>query len=79
MEVFWHRFSALFAQLGLPNEVNKIKEFIDTHAPLADDIRLEDAPCWTTAQAQMLREELIKDADWAEVVDQLSLALRHTS
>ena len=69
MEVFWHRFSALFAQLGLPSEVDKIKEFIDTHAPLADDVRLEDAPCWTIAQAQMLRDELIKDADWAEVVD----------
>lgn len=76
MEMFWHRFSTLFAQLGLPNEVEAIQAFIDTHAPLADSIRLEEAPWWSAGQAQMLREELMMDADWAEVIDQLNLSLR---
>ena len=78
MEIFRHRFSALFAQLGLPDDVAAIETFIAKHACLSDDMRLEDAPCWTTAQAQLFQEELTQDADWAEVIDQLSLALRRT-
>lgn len=39
-------------------------------------MRLEEAPFWTAAQAQLLREERIDDADWAIVVDRLNLALR---
>jgi len=78
MEIFWHRFSALFAQLGLPNDVEAIKSFIDTHAPLDDQVRLEDAPCWSAGQAQMLKEGMAHDADWVGVIDQLNLALRKT-
>lgn len=76
MELFSHRFPALFAQLGLPNEEESIKAFIEANTPLADSVRLEDAPFWTAGQAQMLGEELKHNADWAEVIDQLSLALR---
>ena len=76
MEPTVHAFSELFAQLGLPDDAASIRAFIATHAPLADDIRLEEAPFWTRAQAQLLREERIDDADWAIVVDQLNLALR---
>lgn len=76
MEMFLHRFSALFEQLGLPNDPESIRVFIQTHAPLADNIRLEDASFWTPSQAQMLREESCSDADWAVVIDQLNLALR---
>lgn len=76
MEMFLHRFTALFEQLGLPNDPESIRAFIHTHAPLADSIRLEDAPFWTSSQTQMLREELCKDADWAVIIDQLNLALR---
>jgi hypothetical protein len=43
---------------------------------LADAVRLADAPFWSQAQAQFLREEIYEDADWAEVVDQLNLMLR---
>lgn len=78
MEAFWHRFSDLFAQLGLPSDVGSIKTFIDSHSPLADSVRLEEAACWSAGQAQLLKEELMKDADWAEVIDQLSLALRRS-
>ena len=52
MEMFLHRFTALFEQLGLPNDPESIRAFIHTHAPLADSVRLEDAPFWTSSQTQ---------------------------
>lgn len=75
MEMAFHRFPELFAQLGLDPDVESIRAFIATHGPLPGDVRLEDAPFWTPAQARLLREALIVDADWAEVVDRLNLAL----
>ena len=71
-----HRFADLFAQLGLPSDEPDIQRFIADHTPLAADIALADAPFWTKAQATFLREECLKDADWAELVDQLNVALR---
>lgn len=71
-----HHFHDLFAQLGLPGEEQAIREFLAAHAPLADDIKLPDAPFWTPAQATFLREALLDDSDWAELADQLSNALR---
>ncbi|MDQ3060882.1 MAG: DUF2789 domain-containing protein [Pseudomonadota bacterium] len=76
MDNSFHRFSELFAQLGLPADEQSIRQFIATHSPLAGDILLADAPFWTPAQASLLREEILEDADWAEVVDQLNAALR---
>ncbi len=72
-----HEFAELFAQLGLPADDADIRRFIAAHAPLPDAMRLEDAPCWTPAQARLLRESLAQDADWATVVDRLSLAMRN--
>jgi hypothetical protein len=71
-----HRFSELFAQLGLPNDAPMIAQFIASQPPLPSHVALADAPCWTPAQAAFLREEALEDADWAELVDQLNLALR---
>ena len=76
MEKPIHVFSDLFAQLGLPNDAASIEAFIRTHSPLAEAVKLCDAPFWTTAQAAFLREQLANDADWAELVDQLNVALR---
>jgi hypothetical protein len=76
MEQAFHRFSELFAQLGLPSDPPGIHEFIATHAPLPGDVELADAPFWTPAQAAMLRDEIADDADWAEVIDRLNVALR---
>ena len=76
MEATHHRFSELFAQLGLPNDDVSIGRFIQAHRPLAADILLAQAPFWTPAQAGLLKDEIGRDADWAEVVDQLNLALR---
>jgi hypothetical protein len=70
-----HPFSELFAQLGLPDDSASIQQFIATHSPLPDGMRLEEAPFWSPAQAQLLREERLDDADWAMVVDRLNVAL----
>jgi hypothetical protein len=75
MEPTVHPFSELFAQLGLANDNASIQQFIATHSPLPDDVRLEEAPFWSPAQAQLLREERLDDADWAMVVDRLNVAL----
>ena len=71
-----HPFSELFAQLGLPADEQSIRQFIALHSPLRADIDLADAPFWTESQAAFLKEEKLEDADWAELVDQLNLALR---
>ena len=77
MEMAFHSFSELFAQLGLDADGESIHAFLAVHAPLPGDVRLEDAPFWTPAQARLLHEALTVDADWAESVDQLNLALRN--
>ena len=69
-------FTELFAQLGLPNDEASIQAFLRQHYPLADDVH--DAPFWSKQQAQMLKEKIRCDDDWAIVVDQLSAALRKT-
>ena len=71
-----HFFSELFAQLGLPADEASIRQFIAAHSPLRSELDLADAPFWTDSQAAFLREEKLEDADWAELVDQLNLALR---
>ena len=71
-----HLFHELFAQLGLPSDDHSICRFIVEHSPLPGDIKLEDAVFWTPAQAQLLRETQVEDADWSEVVDHLNAALR---
>ena len=75
MEAPIHTMSNLFAQLGLPSEQASIDHFIETHRPLATSILLSEAPFWTPAQATFLSEELLEDADWAEVIDELNAEL----
>ncbi|MDY0746089.1 DUF2789 domain-containing protein [Paucibacter sp. R3-3] len=76
MDASHHRFSELFAQLGLPDDDASIGAFIRRHRPLPPDVLLAQAPFWTPAQAALLGDEVRRDADWAEVIDQLNLALR---
>ncbi len=75
MEFSIHKLSNLFDQLGLQSDQIAIESFIKTHSPLAADMLLADAPFWTSAQASFLRDEILNDADWAEVVDQLNASL----
>lgn len=72
MESSIHSLSNLFDQLGLPSDQMAIENFIKMHSPLATSILLSDALFWTTAQASFLLEEILNDADWAEVIDQLN-------
>ena len=76
MQAFFHRFTELFEQLGLPSDPFSIAGFLRLHSPLDAAVRVEDAAFWSPAQADLLRQLLAEDADWAEVIDRLSLALR---
>ncbi|MFV0925583.1 DUF2789 domain-containing protein [Pseudomonas palmensis] len=77
MEAPTHSFSALFKQLGLPDDPKGIDQFIISHSPLKGDIKLVDAPFWTPAQREFLKEAILEDADWAVQFDQLNEALRN--
>jgi hypothetical protein len=76
MEKFTHQLNELFAQLGLASGDDDIAAFIMQNAPLAAHFSLVNAPFWTANQSAFLQEELAEDADWAEVIDQLDVALR---
>ena len=76
MELPLHSMGNLFAQLGLPSDEAEIDGFIATHSPLSEGVQLANAPFWSPAQASFLREEILEDADWAEVIDQLNMRLR---
>lgn len=79
MEPSIHSFNQLFAQLGLPSDQESVENYIKSHSPLATNILLADAAFWTPAQAAFLREEILNDADWAEVIDQLNAKLHSQS
>ena len=71
-----HTMNNLFAQLGLPSDDVAIEKFITAHRPLDNDIALYRASFWTIAQRDFLKEEIIEDADWASVIDELNGRLR---
>lgn len=76
MEKPQHSLPALFKQLGLDDDPISIDQFIASHSPLKPDLHLAEAFFWSESQAQFLRDEILEDADWAEVVDQLDVMLR---
>ncbi|MCL6704472.1 MULTISPECIES: DUF2789 domain-containing protein [Pseudomonas] len=76
METPVHTLPALFKQLGLPDDAVSIDQFIASHSPLKPDLHLADAFFWSEGQRQLLRDEILEDADWAVVVDQLDVLLR---
>ncbi|WP_434708818.1 DUF2789 domain-containing protein [Pseudomonas sp. R1-1] len=76
MENPQHSLPALFKQLGLDDDPISIDQFIASHSPLKPKLHLADAFFWSKSQAQFLRDEILEDADWAEVVDQLDVMLR---
>ena len=77
MEAPNHKFSELFKQLGLPDDPVGIDQFITSHSPLKNEIKLVDAPFWTEAQKTFLKDSIEEDADWAVMFDQLNEALRN--
>jgi hypothetical protein len=76
MEAPVHDMNHLFAQLGLPADSGAIDRFIASHGPLPPAMLLFEAPFWTAGQAAFLREGLLVDADWAQVIDALNGELR---
>ena len=72
-----HKFSELFKQLGLADDPVGIDQFITSHSPLKNEIKLVDAPFWTDAQRTFLKDSIEEDADWAVMFDQLNEALRN--
>lgn len=69
-------FTDLFDQLGLESDPESIKRFLKQHAPLEEGVHIYEAKFWTPQQAQLLKEKLKCDDDWAIVVDQLNAALQ---
>lgn len=70
---------SLFAQLGQADDAPAIDHFIATHSPLPGATLLHEAVFWSASQATFLREAILDDAEWAEIVDALNteLHLRH--
>jgi hypothetical protein len=71
MELTTPTLVTLFEQLGLDSDQASIDTFISQHR-LPDDVKLVDAEFWTPQQARFLKEELLTDAEWAPVVDELN-------
>ena len=76
MQAQLHTMNNLFAQLGLPSEQAAVENFIAAHRPLENGVALYRAPFWSAAQRAFLKEEIIEDADWAAVIDELNGRLR---
>lgn len=77
MDTSTHTIASLFQQLGLDDSPEGIELFVTNYGPLSIHTPLADAPFWKPSQAAFLREAVIDDADWAEVVDELDARLRH--
>ncbi|HPQ96476.1 MAG: DUF2789 domain-containing protein [Thiothrix sp.] len=69
-----YTLSTLFEQLGLSGESTDMDAFIASH-PLPEDTPLSEADFWTPAQARFLCEGILRDANWAEAIDELNLRL----
>jgi Protein of unknown function (DUF2789) len=76
MEVNQHSMTHLFSQLGLPSDPEDIQAFIQSNRPLPRRFALHEAPFWTPAQADFLRDQVQDDADWAGIIDRLDSSLR---
>jgi hypothetical protein len=65
----------LFDQLGLDSDPASIDAFIASHAPLPDEVKVSEASFWSDSQAALLKGEMMLDAEWAPVVDELNVRL----
>lgn len=72
MDANLHTISNLFAQLGLADTPAAIEELIRCHRPQGNDVALYRASFCMHAQGTFLKEEIIDDADWAGVIDELN-------
>ncbi len=72
MDVSRKNLGTLFGQLGLDNDDAAIDAFILSHATLKTEVPIWAEPFWSASQATFLKEALEEDADWADIVDELS-------
>ena len=77
MDANRHTMTKLFAQLGLPDSPGAIETFVRRHAFASNGYALCHAPFWSDSQRSFLVEEIIKDADWVGVIDELNCQLHH--
>ncbi len=70
-----YNMRTLFEQLGLSSNPDDIDAFMDAHK-LEQSERIEDAAFWSPSQASFIREAIVQDAEWAELVDHLDAELR---
>jgi hypothetical protein len=71
--------STLFEQLGLASDEASIESFIEAHRPLPDELKVSAAPFWSESQAAFLKEEILADADWEPIIDELNVRLHEHS
>jgi hypothetical protein len=79
MQTRHHSVNELFAQLGLPTDIDSINRFLHEKTPLQPGILLEKAHFWTAEQCIFLEEEWLKDADWVSSIDLLNILLSKKS
>jgi len=77
MDTSAHTLNTLFEQLGLPSSDAEIERFIETHRLFTQEVPLHQASFWSDSQADFLKDAIYSDAEWAEVVDELSALLRN--
>ncbi len=65
----------LFTQLGLDSSEEAVEKFIEDHKGLNQSTYLHQAPYWNNAQTTFLKEAIVEDAAWAEVIDELNARL----
>ena len=71
-----HELNDLFAQLGLPSTDQDMETFIARNH-LDHQQKLHEATFWSKAQAELIRQLWLEDADWCGAVDILDTRLRH--
>ncbi|AEE22104.1 DUF2789 family protein [Paraglaciecola chathamensis] len=76
MENYHTTMGDLFEQLGLSGQEGDVEAFIETHKGLRQGVHIEDAEFWSKAQAEFIRNALLEDAEWAELIDQLNTRIR---
>ena len=70
-------FEDLFAQLGLPNTAQDIREFVCAHRPIPGHLLLAEAACFTPSQAAFLIEKRQQDSPtWTILIDKFNALLR---
>jgi hypothetical protein len=76
MEKYHTTMSDLFEQLGLAGSDEGIVNFISQNKGLRQGVHIEEADFWTRPQAEFIKNALLEDAEWSELIDQLNTRIR---